>query len=111
MSFKRTLESLFTTIIARRWWIVAFYALLAAPAAYYAAKVGHDNSLDRLIVESDPDYVSTKAFEQVFGRGEYVLLLAEADDPFRSDVLARIDAIEAALRKIRRPVPSVGGSA
>ena len=75
------LSRFFAALIARRWWIVAFYALLLPPSAYYASKVGQDNSIDRLIVAHDPDYVATREFEKVFGGGEYALLLLETPDP------------------------------
>src|SRR5712691_572005 len=92
------LESMFRFIVARRWWIVAFYSLLLPPSVYFALRVEQDNSLDRLIVRSDPDYVANKEFEEVFGSGEYVLLLAEAEDPFAPAVLRRIDEIERRLQ-------------
>ena len=88
----------FSALIARRWWVIAFYALLLPPSAYYAAKVGQDNSIDRLIVATDPDYVGTRAFEKVFGGGEYALLLVEAADPLAPDVIGKVDALERAIQ-------------
>ena len=41
------------------------------PAAFYAAKVEQDNSVDRLIVATDPDFIATREFEEVFGEGEF----------------------------------------
>ena len=78
--------------------MIACYALLLPPSAYYAAKVGQDNSIDRLIVATDPDYVATRAFEQVFGGGEYALLLVEAPDPFAPEVITKLDALERAIQ-------------
>ena len=92
------LSRFFAALIARRWWVIAFYALLLPPSAYYAAKVGQDNSVDRLIVASDPDYVATRAFEKVFGGGEYALLLVEAPDPLAPDVVGKVDALERAIQ-------------
>ena len=92
------LSRFFAAVIARRWWIVAAYALLLPPSAYYAAKVGQDNSIDRLIVASDSDYVGTRAFEQVFGGGEYALLLVETDDPLAPALIAQVDALERAIQ-------------
>ena len=94
------LEQTFARIVRARWLIVAVYALLLVPAVYYALRVDQDNSLDRLIVPSDPDYLATRAFEKVFGSGEFAILLAEADDPFAPAVVARVDAIERALERI-----------
>jgi uncharacterized protein len=93
------LSRYFVALIARRWWIVACYAVLLVPGVYYATKVGQDNSIDRLIVPSDPDYVGTRAFEQVFGGGEYALLLIETPDPLAPDVVSKLDALERAVQE------------
>jgi predicted RND superfamily exporter protein len=92
------LSRFFAAVIARRWRVVAFYALLLPPSAYYAAQVGQDNSVDRLIVASDPDYAATRAFEKVFGGGEYALLLVDAPDPLAPDVVGKVDALERAIQ-------------
>ena len=91
------LEKLFRFVIAGRYWVLAFYALLIPPSLYFALRVEQDDSLDRLIVKSDPDYVNTKEFERVFGEGQYVILLAEAADPFSPGVLRRVDEMERKL--------------
>ena len=100
------LERIFVRILRARWLFVAFYALLLPPATYFALRVDQDNSLDRLIVPSDPDFIATRAFQQVFGAGEFSLLLAEVDDPFAPEVLARVDAIEVALKAIPKVSPN-----
>ncbi len=94
------LGRLFAFLIAHRWWVLALYALILPPAAYLAAKVDQDNSIDRLIVATDPDFVATRDFEQVFGEGEFALLLAEADDPLAPAAVTRVDEIERALAGI-----------
>jgi predicted RND superfamily exporter protein len=94
------LERVFQLIVARRWWVVAFYALLLGPSLWFAAKVKQDNSIDRLIVQSDPDSIAYKSFVKVFGHGEYVVLLAEAPDPFAPEVLAKVDALERRLQSL-----------
>lgn len=96
------LARVFARVIAWRWYVVAVYAVLLPLSAYYAAKVGQDNSIDRLLAHSDPDYVATRAFEKTFGAGEFALLLAEADDPFDPAVVERVDRIERALQGIPR---------
>lgn len=100
------LERSFARILRARWIFVALYALLLPPSVFYAIRVGQDNSLDRLIVPGDPDFVATRAFQEVFGADEFALLLAEADDPSAPEVLARIDAIEHALAQIPNVVPN-----
>lgn len=96
------LPRVFAFIVAKRWIIVALYALILPPSAFYAAQVGQDNSIDRLMVPSDPDYAANLDFQKVFGAGEYAVLLAEADDPFAPLVLERLDKIEAALNAVPR---------
>ena len=88
------LDRFFRFVIAKRWWVLACYAVALAPAAWLATRVGQDNSLNRLIVQSDPDYQAAKAFEKVFGGGQYVIVVAEAEDPFAPEVLKKIDAID-----------------
>lgn len=99
-SLQTKLERLFRRIIAWRWPILAVYAVLLPLGILYALKVPQDNSLDRLVVQSDEDYKSAKEFEKVFGSGEYILLMAEAPDPFAPEVLARVWEIEERLRAI-----------
>ncbi len=94
------LSRAFRWIVARSGWILAFYALLLPPSAWFAAQVRQDNSTDRLILPTDPDLVALRAFEAVFGGGEFALLLAEAEDPLAPGVIERIDRIERALRGV-----------
>ena len=96
----RRLSRTFALIIARRWHVLALCTLLLLPSAYLAARVRQDNSIDRLIVATDPDYVATREFEKVFGAGEFALLLAEADDPLSPAVVACVDRIERGLRAV-----------
>ena len=100
------LRRAFAGIVRARWLVLAVYALVLPPSAYLAAKVGQDNSLDRLIVPTDPDFVATRAFQQVFGEGEFALLLAEADDPFAPAVVERVDRLERALADIPHVSPN-----
>jgi predicted RND superfamily exporter protein len=88
--------------VARRRLVIAFYALLLLPSSYFAAQVQQDNSIDRLIVASNPDYIATREFEKVFGSGEFALLLIEADDPLSPAVIERVDRIERALHDVPR---------
>ena len=87
----------FAGLIARRWLVLAVWAVLLVPSGWFAAGVRQDNSIDRLIVADDPDYIATRQFEQVFGAGEFALLLAEADDPLAPEVVTRVDRIERQL--------------
>ena len=80
--------------------IVVFAALLVLPAASLARRVESDNSVDRLIVADDADAKETRAFQSIFPEGDYVVLLAEAPDPFAADVVRRVEEIEAALSRL-----------
>ena len=94
------LSRTFSFIIARRWYVLAFYALALLPSSYFAAQVRQDNSLDRLITASHPDYIATRDFQRVFGAGEFALLLLEADDPLSPAMIGWLDRIERALRAV-----------
>jgi hypothetical protein len=98
----RFLQAFFRFIIAKRWWVIAIYALLLGPSVFYALKVDQDNSLDRLIVQTDPDYLATREFGKVFAQGEFALIFMEADDPFALPVVRRLDEVERALNKLPR---------
>jgi predicted RND superfamily exporter protein len=101
MEARSRLERTFEHILSLRLPIVVLYALLVPAAALLAARIPSEGAIDRLIVPSDPDYAATHAFEQVFPEGQLVLLLLEADDPFRPAVLKEVLATEAALREVR----------
>lgn len=96
------LTRIFRRVVAGRWIIIALYALLLPPSIWFALRVQQDNSLDRLVVQSDPTYVANKEFEKVFGHGEYVLVLVEAPDPYSLAVLRRFDALESEVNRIPR---------
>ena len=75
--------------------------LVAVPAAaYFALTVASDNSPERLIVENDEDYQQTRSFQKIFPEGKYVVLLAEAEDPFTPEALERFEDLERALRAV-----------
>lgn len=87
----------FAAVIAWRWLIVALYAVVLPPAGWLAARVTQDNAIDRLVVPTDAEALANQDFARVFGAGEYAVLIAEADDPFAPEVLARFDRLERAL--------------
>src|SRR5438552_2752822 len=96
------LQAIFRFIVARRWWSVALYALLFPVAIGQALRIETDNSIARLIVQSDPDFQDNQAFQRLFPEGEQVVLLAESADPFAPAALARTAEIEARLREVPR---------
>jgi predicted RND superfamily exporter protein len=96
---------LFRVIVARRLWFVVLYALLVPLAIRQALEVPGDNSIERLVVQSDPDYRDNQQFQRLFPEREQVILLVEAPDPFAPAVLARFEAIEARLAALPRVHP------
>lgn len=92
-------------IVDHPWIVVAIWLVCAPGALYYALSVKSDNSPDRLIVEGDEDYQQTRAFQKIFPEGQYVVLLAEAGDPFAPEVLRRVEALEEVLRSIPKVKP------
>jgi len=100
MAAPSRLEAFFLRLVALRLPILALYALLLPGAAWLAAGIPSEGSIDRLIVSSDPDFAATRAFQRVFPEGRLVLLLLEAEDPSAPGVLARLDRLDAALRAV-----------
>ncbi|MBK9258307.1 MAG: MMPL family transporter [Polyangiaceae bacterium] len=100
------LQRFFAAVIAKRFLILAFYALVLPPAGYFAARVQQDNAIDRIISTSNADLLKTREFEKVFGSSEFAVLFAEADDPYAPAVLERIDNLEKAIAKVPRVEPN-----
>ena len=96
------LQAVFRFIVARRFWCVALYALLVPLAVQQALKVESDNSIARLIVESDEDFRSNRDFQRLFPEGEQVVLLVEAPDPYAPEALTRLDQVERSVASIPR---------
>ena len=102
------LSRVFTRIVALRAAILSAYALLIAAAVALAAGIRSDAGISGLIVPSDPDYIATRDFEAIFPERPVVILLLEADDPWRPEVLAETEALEGALRAIPGVVAVLG---
>jgi uncharacterized protein len=96
------LQAVFRFIVARRFFVVALYALLVPVAVGQALRVESDNSIARLIVAGDPDFRNDREFQRLFPEGEQAILLVEAADPFEPATLAKIDAIERSVGAIPR---------
>src|SRR5690349_21066691 len=80
--------------------ILIVYAVLVPLAAWRAAHIPSEGTLDRLIAPSDPDYAATRAFQKIFPDSPSVLLVFESDDPWVPDRLARVDAAVKELRGV-----------
>ena len=99
------IDAFFAWVVRRRGPILGAYALLLAGAIALALGIRSDASIGGLVVPSDPDYVATRAFERIFPESPIVILLLEADDPWRPEVLRSTEALEAALRRIPGVTP------
>jgi len=94
----------FRFVVRKRWWVIAAYALLICASIPFALRIQQDNSVDRLIIEDDPDYAAFREFSRIFGGSEYVVLFAEAEQPFAADVIARADELDRRLQSLPRVV-------
>jgi predicted RND superfamily exporter protein len=94
------IHPVFRFILARRWWVIGLYAVLFCASVPFALRIEQDNSIDRLIIRDDPDYLAARNFSKVFGDPEYVVVFAEAGDPFAPEVIAAFDALDRKLRSI-----------
>ena len=94
------LAALFRRVVRWRGAILAGYVLVIPVAGFLALRIPSDNAIERMMVESDPDYAATRAFQNVFPEPPAILLLAEVDDPFHPDALEAIRAFEQALSRV-----------
>src|SRR5262249_5341564 len=92
--------SFFRRVIGARYAVLAVYALALVPAARLASRIPHDDAIDRMIVESDPDVAATRAFHALFPERKSMLVLAETDDPFSPASLDGLEKLEAALGRL-----------
>lgn len=96
------LEPFFRRIVGLRWIFVAVYALLIPPALWAVLSIPHDGAIEQMVVRTDPDYLLTKAFQEVFPESKHAILVLEAEDPFAPETLASVTALEQALGRIHR---------
>ncbi len=94
------LERLFRRVVALRVPVLALYALLLPAAIALSLRIPSEGAIDRLIVDTDPDFVATRAFQKVFPEGQVVMLLLESDDPWSPEVLRQVGELEDRLGKI-----------
>ena len=106
MDDRSRLEKIFAAIIARRWLVVAFWLLMLPLGAWLALQIPSEGSIDRLVVEADPDVVLTRSFQKVFPEGKQVVLLFEPkSDPFAPEAITELGAIETAVKQVKGAVP------
>ncbi len=91
----------FNAIIARRWLVVAIYVVVLAAAALLAFDIPRDNSIENMVVASDPEVAVSREFSALFPEGETVVLMLETNDPFGSGPLTDLERLESELSALR----------
>jgi uncharacterized protein len=94
------LAKVFRAVVARRWAIVALYAAAAPVALLLALRVPKDNSIERMVVPSDPVVTATRAFQKVFPEPAIAFLVLEARDPLAAAPLAAMRSLQRELDAI-----------
>jgi uncharacterized protein len=93
-------DAVFAGIVSLRWPILVIYAALLPGALWLALGIPRDNSLERMIVASNPEVAATREFQRLFGEHPVALLLVESPDPFLDSSLLAARTLEAALGRI-----------
>ncbi len=99
------LDALFRRVIARRFWIVAAYAVVAPVALLLALRIPKDTALERMIVPSNPEVTTTRLFQRVFPEKPVGMLLVETPRPCSDAAVAGLATLQAALARVPRLVP------
>jgi predicted RND superfamily exporter protein len=94
------MHQIFLSVIRARLWIVGAFLILTVAGIYGATRIPTDSAIDRLIVPDDPVSRATLEFERVYPEGDQALLMLEAPDPLRPDILRAADHLEQQLAKI-----------
>jgi predicted RND superfamily exporter protein len=100
MAARPRVEAAFGRIVGLRVPILLLYALLVPAAVLLAARIPSEGAIGSLVIPSDPDYAATRAFQALFPEGQLVMLLLEADDPWRPEALRAADAVARAVREV-----------
>ena len=93
-------ERILAAIIKFRWIVIIFWLALAPPSIWLALQLPSDGAIDRLVVESDPDVVKTRAFQKVFPEPQQVVLLFEPAEPYSPAAVRELAAVEDGLGKL-----------
>jgi predicted RND superfamily exporter protein len=99
-SLERRLEPFFAWIVTRRWLIIAIYSFVVVGAGFLAVDIPRDNSLENLVVSSDPDVAASHEFEKIFPEAATVFLMLETDEPLSAGPLSDLERLESELGAI-----------
>jgi predicted RND superfamily exporter protein len=77
-------------IIRRRWWFIAVPVVITLFAVLLLLKLKINSDLESYFPDTLPSKVSAKKVEALFGKGEPLMLIFEADDILNPETLNRI---------------------
>jgi predicted RND superfamily exporter protein len=100
-SLERRLVPVFDAIVEKRRLIIVCYAVVLAAAAMLAFDIPRDNSIENMVVASDPDVAVSREFSALFPEGEPVVLMLETGDPLSAGALTDLERLESELGAIR----------
>ena len=88
---------IFRSIISRRWLIIVIYGVVLPGAAVLAFQVPRDNSIERMVVASDPEVTECQRFQEIFPEGDTAYLMLETEDPFSAEALRDLATLQQEL--------------
>ena len=99
------LDAVFRRVIARRWWTVGAYALLAPAALVLALRIPKDSALERMVVASNAEVAATREFQKVFPDMPLALLLVETKQACSDPAVAALRQLHASLERVPKLAP------
>jgi len=100
LSIESRLVPLFGTIVRNARWIVAVYVVAVIAAAWLALDIPRDNSLENMVVSSDPEVAASREFEKLFPDRPTVFLMLETPEPLGTVAIRDLKRIEAELQAL-----------
>lgn len=99
-ALERRIEPLFVRIVARRRLVVAVYLVVVVLAALLATRITRDNSLENMVVSSDPDVAASHEFDRLFPETATAFLMLETEQPFTRQPILDLERLERELDAI-----------
>lgn len=99
-ALEQRLVRLFDFLIAKRWLVVAVYVVLLPGAAFLAFDIPRDNSIERMVVSTDPEVALSRQFQEIFPEKVNAFLMLETAQPFSSQALLDLDSVQTELDEI-----------
>jgi predicted RND superfamily exporter protein len=87
-------------LLARSWWVVAFFALVSAFAALGALRTHIDYSTESFFPKGNPIMKSSGQVQETYGTGKNEIIVLYAEDVFAPDKLNDIRGLTAALESV-----------